>query len=75
MWIRYKNYGPINFDYVQSIYKYLSKNEEEERHYIKFYQLGDNYVIYYFETKKEIDEFYDALLKLINAEEVPLLKL
>jgi hypothetical protein len=73
MWLKRENYETVNMDYVQSIQKRL--NKDEDLYYIRFYQIHSNQCDYDFESEEERDEYYEALLNMIEAKEVSLLKL
>jgi len=66
MWIKRKGCEAVNLEYVQSI----DTNVNDKSFCIKFYEIGDNVVTYYFATEKEFNEYYEALMDKIEAEEI-----
>ena len=73
MWIKREDCEAVNLKYVQSIEK--TENDEIDAYYIKFYQRGNNEVLYPFDDVEKRNEYYDALMNLIKSQEVPLLKI
>lgn len=73
MWIRRKGCESVNIDYVQSIEKI--DDREKSEYAISFYQLHKNEVYFAFDTKTELDEYYEALMFQLSAIEIIPVKL
>ena len=79
MWIKKEGCETVNLDFVQSIKKVTPDNnsgddDEDYDFCVKFYLRDDSYVLFPFDKEKHLDEYFEALMKLIGAEEVLLLK-
>jgi hypothetical protein len=73
MWIKRGN-EIVNTDSVQSIEKNYWSVDGKRIFIIRFNQVH-NTITFEFETEKVRDEYLDALLEMIGAQEVPLLKI
>lgn len=76
MWIKREGCEAVNLEFVQSIEKkHRAKNENySELFWIKFYQIHHNSCTYYFDNKKDWDNFHDNLLSIIGAIEISINK-
>ena len=72
MWIRRSGDETINLDKVTIIVKTEDKNSNEFE--IRF-QTQEGSIYYVFKNSEELEEYYESLMKLIGALEVPLLKI
>jgi len=76
MWIYKEDSEIVNTDFVKSIEKCIHNEDADYGPFyvIKFFYNKD-YTVYKFESKEKCEEYYDALIKFINAQKVPLLKI
>ena len=77
MWIKREGSETVNLQYTQSIEKKTFKDDNGKActFIIRFWQQHKNQCDFDFNSAKERDEYFDALMGFIKAEEVPLLKL
>jgi len=68
MWIKKDNEDAVQLSFVQNITKFI--NTEENVFCIRFYQTDKQFVRYSFKSAKEVNNYYEALMKKILAEEV-----
>lgn len=75
MWIKRKGCETVNLDFVQSIKKCTPDEYDTDEYSILFYQRGDNEVEFFFDSEDELNDYYDALMNFIEAQEIPTLKI
>ena len=73
MWIKRKESDSVNLDFVRYIQKIIIENTEYGSSYRIEFRYNHKSTDYYFETKKECEDYYDALMNFIGAQEIPVL--
>ena len=76
MWIKREKRDAVNLDFVKCIKKCI---REEYDDYGPIYRIDFNFnhgeINYHFETKEELNDYYEALMNFIGAQEIPTLKI
>ena len=79
MWLKRKKCETINLNFIGSIEKIVSSPTEYRpkiKYYIDFHcNNGKQKISYYFDSEHEMNEYADGIDTIIDAVEIPLLKI